>query len=186
MILEHFLLSINETNAYIVACTETHEAAVIDPGEWNDQMAALVKDQGLSLRWALITHGHSDHTGGIEAIAKGYPSVHFAAHARFPAADLHLKEGDTIQVGKLNLRVLETPGHTADSLSFVMGNDVFCGDALFAGSVGGTNSPEEYTVLIQAIRQQILPLGDDMVLHPGHGPATTVLIERLFNPFLLA
>jgi glyoxylase-like metal-dependent hydrolase (beta-lactamase superfamily II) len=112
--------------------------------------------------------------------------VHFAAHALFPVADLRLKEGDTVQVGKLNLRVLETPGHTADSLSFVLGNDVFCGDALFAGSVGGTNSREEYATLIQSIRSQLLPLGDDMVLHPGHGPATTVLIERLFNPFLMA
>ena len=186
MILEHFLLSVNETNAYIIACTETSEAAVIDPGEWNGLMAGFIKDQKLSLKWALITHNHSDHTGGIEAIRQGYPSVHTAAHALFPNTDLHLAAGDTVQVGKLNLRVLETPGHTADSLAFVVGNDVFCGDALFAGSVGGTGSRQEHAQLIRAIRKELLPLGDDMVLHPGHGPATTVLIERLYNPFLVA
>jgi len=186
MILEHFLLSINETNAYIVACTETGEAAVIDPGEWNSQLAGFLLDQKLTLKWALITHGHADHTGGIEAIRQSYPEVKIAAHPLFSGSDLRLTRKTAVPVGKLSLRVLETPGHTADSISFAVGNDVFCGDALFAGSVGGTNSPEEYTMLIQSIRQQLLPLGDDMVLHPGHGPATTILIERLFNPFLMA
>jgi glyoxylase-like metal-dependent hydrolase (beta-lactamase superfamily II) len=83
MILEHFLLSINETNCYIVACTETGEAAVIDPGEWNDQLAGFLHEQKLSLRWVLITHGHADHTGGLEALKRDYPEPHIAGHKRF-------------------------------------------------------------------------------------------------------
>ncbi len=115
-----------------------------------------------------------------------YPEVKIAAHPLFSGSDLRLTRKTAVTVGKLSLRVLETPGHTADSISFAVGNDVFCGDAIFAGSVGGTSSPEEHRLLIQSIRQQLLSLGDDMVLHPGHGPASTVLIERLFNPFLIA
>jgi glyoxylase-like metal-dependent hydrolase (beta-lactamase superfamily II) len=186
MILEHFLLAENETNCYIVACTETGETAVIDPGEWNDQLADLIKEQKLSLKWALITHGHGDHIGGVEVLKQSYLTVHVAAHSSCPGADVHLSDGDTVQVGKLNLRVLETPGHTDDSLSFVLGSDVFCGDAIFAGSVGGTNNRQDYERLIQAIRHKLFTLGDDIVLHPGHGPATTVQIERLFNPFLIS
>lgn len=185
MILEQFLLSINETNCYVIGCTETGDAAVIDPGEWDGPPAAFLREQGLRPTWILLTHGHADHTGGVELLRKE-SNARVAAHSRIPFTDMPLQEGMTVEVGKLKLRVLETPGHTQDSLTFVIGTDAFSGDALFAGSIGGTNDEADYRLLQQSIREKIFSLGDDIVVHPGHGSATTVLIERLFNPFLIA
>ena len=183
MILEHFLLSVNETNCYIVACSDTGQAAIIDPGEWTEHMADFISEQSLKLKFVLLTHGHGDHMGGVEALKQAM-KVKVAAHAKGPSPDRVLGDGDIVKVGQLNLKVLETPGHSDDSLTFAVGCDVFCGDLIFAGSVGGTPDRESFHREIQVIRDKILPLGDDMVLHPGHGPATTVQIERLFNPFL--
>lgn len=159
MILEHFLLSVNETNCYVVACTQTGEAAVIDPGEWNGQLAGFVNTQKLSLKWILLTHGHSDHTSGIEALKASSPGIQIAAHGSSESAERKLAEGDSIKIGKLTVRVFETPGHTQDSLSFVLGCNVFCGDALFAGSVGGTSNRMEFEQLIQSIQRKALRAG---------------------------
>ncbi|MCX6641356.1 MAG: MBL fold metallo-hydrolase [bacterium] len=184
MILEHFLLSVNETNCYIVACGKTREAVIIDPGEWNDQIAQFISDHTLVLKMILITHDHSDHTGGLqEIVAK--TNIPIAAHSLNSKAVKPLKDGDVLPVGELKIKTLETPGHTADSITFVVGCEIFCGDLLFAGSVGGTPDQESFEREIQSIKEKILTLGDDMVLHPGHGPATTVQVERIFNPFLM-
>jgi glyoxylase-like metal-dependent hydrolase (beta-lactamase superfamily II) len=184
MILEHFLLSVNETNCYIIACSKSHQAALIDPGEWNPQLADFIKAQGLTLRWILLTHSHADHTGGVaEAVRETGAQV--AAGRLNPATGRKLTQGTFLDLGSLRIRVLETPGHTDDSLSFVLGNEIFCGDALFAGSVGGTADSGAHSKLIASLREKLLTLGDDMSVHPGHGPATTILIERLFNPFLM-
>jgi hydroxyacylglutathione hydrolase len=184
MILEHFLLSVNETNCFVIGCLDTREAVIIDPGEWNRQIADFLKEQQLTLTWILLTHGHVDHTGGIEAIRRTQ-QVQIAAHRLYPSADRTLAEGDTLTVGQYTIKVLELPGHTPDSLAFVLGSDIFSGDALFAGSVGGTSTPQNYLQLTRNIRDKIFSLGDDMLIHPGHGPDTTVQIERLFNPFFM-
>ncbi len=184
MILEHFLLSVNETNGYIIACTETAEAAIIDPGEWNEKLANFLDEAKLKPKWALLTHSHADHTAGIEACKKAQP-VQTAGHVQNPFAEHKLSDGDILELGSLKIKALGVPGHTQDSLAFQVGSEIFCGDAIFAGSVGGTSDAQRFQQLIQAIRSQILSLGDDIVLHPGHGPATTVQIERLFNPFLM-
>lgn len=184
MILEHFLLSVNETNCYVLACSDTNQAAIIDPGEWNDQMADFLSQHGLDLRLVLITHAHQDHTGGLDDLKKVL-DVPIAGSAGGSSYDRTLADGDIVEVGQLKIKVLETPGHTDDSLTFVVGCDVFCGDLIFAGSVGGVPDNASFDREVSSIRDKILPLGDDMVIHPGHGPATTIQLERLFNPFLI-
>jgi glyoxylase-like metal-dependent hydrolase (beta-lactamase superfamily II) len=185
MILEHFLLSINETNCYILGCSDTNSAALIDPGEWNERLSGFLTGLDLKLETVLITHSHHDHTGGIDALRTEFSDVKVMGQIPGSYSGLELKDGDVVEVGQLHVRVLETPGHTDDSLSFVVGGDIFCGDLIFAGSIGGTSDRASFDREVQSIRQKILTLGDDMVLHPGHGPATTVGIERLFNPFLI-
>ncbi|TKJ41477.1 MBL fold metallo-hydrolase [candidate division LCP-89 bacterium B3_LCP] len=185
MIIEHFLLSVNETNSYIVACSETRSAVIIDPGEWSPQMAEFVNQQELEVESILITHAHYDHTGGVQALREQYAGVQVYSHASDDLKDGNVSDGDVLELGKLKIRVFETPGHTDDSITFVVGCDVFCGDLLFAGSVGGTPDDEHFYEEIKSIREKIIPLGDDMLVHPGHGPATTIAIERLYNPFLM-
>ncbi|MBU0520415.1 MBL fold metallo-hydrolase [bacterium] len=184
MILEHFLLSVSETNCYIVACSETGLAAVIDPGEWNEQLDEFIALQELKLDTILLTHNHHDHTGGIAAVKEKY-GAKLAAHHSNNDAEMKLSNGEVFELGSLKIKVLETPGHTEDSMTFVLGCDVFCGDLLFAGSVGGVPDRMSFDQEIAVIREKIIPLGDDMVLHPGHGPASTVHLERLYNPFLI-
>ncbi|RJP79559.1 MAG: MBL fold metallo-hydrolase [Candidatus Zixiibacteriota bacterium] len=185
MILEHFLLSVNETNCYVLGCRESGQAAIIDPGEWNEQLAAFLRDQKLTPRVVLLTHGHTDHTGGVSDLKRS-ASATVAAHPDNPLVEKPLRQGNVVEVGTLKLKVVEVPGHTEDSLAFAIGSEVFAGDALFAGSVGGTPDREAFERLTRSIREKLFSLGDDMVIHPGHGPATTVLIERVFNPFLMA
>jgi glyoxylase-like metal-dependent hydrolase (beta-lactamase superfamily II) len=185
MILEHFLLSINETNCYIIGCKDTNTAAVIDPGEWNERLSGFLTDMDLKLETVLITHNHQDHTGGIDALRAEFSDAKVMGRTPGSYGGRELKDGDVFEVGQLQVKVLATPGHTEDALSFVVGGDIFCGDLIFAGSIGGTSDRESFDRVVQSIRQKILTLGDDMVLHPGHGPATTVGIERLFNPFLI-
>jgi glyoxylase-like metal-dependent hydrolase (beta-lactamase superfamily II) len=101
-----------------------------------------------------------------------------------PRLDGYLVEGQTVTFGNLSLQVLHTPGHSPGSVSFHGGGDVFVGDVLFAGSIGRTDLPGgSYPTLIQAVEQKLFPLGDEVVVWPGHGPATTIGEERRYNPF---
>lgn len=185
MIIEQFLLSVNETNSYIIGCSETQTAAVIDPGEWNERLSGFLKGLDLKLETVLVTHNHYDHISGIEMLRAEIQGVQVMGKTGGSSCDRKLHEGDVVDVGQLKVNVLETPGHTDDSLTFVVGLNVFCGDLMFAGSIGGTSDRESFEREVQSIRQKILPLGDDMVVYPGHGPATTVGLERMFNPFLI-
>jgi glyoxylase-like metal-dependent hydrolase (beta-lactamase superfamily II) len=145
----------------------------------------------LQARVALVflTHGHWDHTEGLEALQASLPQpvpVYASAAEHVPVADRlrrDVGDGDQLELGRLKCRVLGTPGHTPGSLSLAIGAHVFTGDALFAGAVGGTASHEDFLRQVEALRSKVLSLGDSISLHPGHGPSTKVWIERIFNPF---
>jgi hydroxyacylglutathione hydrolase len=173
MILRHFLLDVNETNCYLVACPETREAAIIDPGEPCRELEALVEEEALRPVFVVVTHDHFDHTGGVSAVV-----------SRFGVRGRGVREGDSLKVGNLEFTVLETPGHTPDSISLAVRDAIFTGDALFAGSVGGTTSQENFEQEIDHIRSKILSHSRGTRLFPGHGPPSTVAIEATFNPFL--
>jgi glyoxylase-like metal-dependent hydrolase (beta-lactamase superfamily II) len=102
-----------------------------------------------------------------------------------PAADGFLKDGDVLRAGDVRLKVLHTPGHSPGSVSFSTDGAVFCGDALFQGSIGRTDFPGgDYETLIRSIRTRLLTLPDETVVYTGHGPNTTIGEERQDNPFL--
>jgi len=193
-----------QANCYIVGCERTKEAAVIDPGGDVDKiLVALAKDHLRCVR-IINTHGHFDHAAGNKRL-KEVTGAELIIHRTdapmivnqgasgqmwgmkvedSPPPDHYVEEGDLITFGDISLKVLHTPGHSAGGISLVTDQVVFVGDTLFAGSIGRTDFPGgDYDGLLRNVREKIFPLGDDVVIYPGHGPKTTVGRERQSNPF---
>lgn len=192
-------------NCYLVWCEETKDALVIDPGGEGQSILEEIKKEGLNVKYVVNTHGHMDHiaantevlenTGAKLAIhqedvsllndPEQNLSLYMGREYTCQAPDLVLNDGDQLTVGKEVLVVLHTPGHTKGSISLKGNGVIFSGDTLFEGSIGRTDFPGgSYRDIIASIKNKILPCGDDYVVYPGHGPATTVKDEKLNNPFL--
>ncbi|HSR68130.1 MAG TPA: MBL fold metallo-hydrolase [Acidobacteriota bacterium] len=192
-------------NGFVLACRATKEAAYIDPGDEVEQLLQWIEQKQLKLVSIPLTHAHLDHITGVAKV-KHKHDVPIYLHPEdaplyqgleqqgmmfgfpcdpAPPYDHDLHEGDTLKVGQLTVDVIHTPGHSPGGVCFVADQHVFCGDAVFAGSIGRTDLPGgDFETLIASIKNKILPLGDDKILHPGHGPDTTVERERRSNPFL--
>ena len=197
-----------EQNCTLLWCTETHKAAVVDPGGDLDRILAAAEDEGVILEKILLTHAHIDHAGGTAELAKsaGLPieGPHkddnfwiqgLAMQAQmfgFPAPEVFtpnrwLEDGDTVTVGNETLEVLHTPGHTPGHVVFFHRASKLAqvGDVLFNGSIGRTDFPKgDYNTLIHSIREKLFPLGDDVSFICGHGPMSTFGQERATNPFV--
>ena len=191
MIVKGFAVGWLSTNCYVVGCEETREAAVIDPGMESKAETApfmdFIKQNSLHIKYIINTHGHPDHVAGNTFMkeATGAPILIHESNSEHVQADRKLRDGDTLQVGTLKLKVLHTPGHTPDGISLLVDNAVFTGDTLFAGSVGRTDFlGGSYEELIHSLKTKLLPLPDNFKVYPGHGPATTIGDEKRHNPFL--
>ncbi|SFN00104.1 MBL fold metallo-hydrolase [Thermodesulforhabdus norvegica] len=208
MILEHFVVGMLQTNCYVLGDSGKCVAAVIDPGGEAKRIASFLNKNKLKLEAILLTHGHFDHVldaWKLKELAGGLIYLHPADKPLLKdrmvglgallsgritglggPVDVELAEGQCISVGDISLEVLETPGHTPGHVSFYLKDRriIFVGDTLFAGSIGRTDFPGgSYEELIKSVRNKIFPLGDDVVVYPGHGPKTTVGRERATNPF---
>ena len=199
-------------NGFVVGCEETREAVIIDPGDEVQSLLSFVERSGLAVRHILLTHAHVDHVTGVAAAKKalGVPvylhrddlflydhvvesGAIFGLHVEpQPPIDIYYRPGQVIPFGKLEARPHHTPGHCPGGVclelgkSGEMGKDLFVGDTLFAGSIGRTDLPGgDYATLIASIRSVLFAFGDDAIVHPGHGPDTTIGHERLTNPFLV-
>ncbi len=191
-------------NCFIVGCQETAKAAVIDPGAEVERILAVIEKSNYTVDVILNTHGHFDHVSGNNELQKftGAPIlIHAldepmltqlsASAARWgldatdsPPPERTIADGDVIQVGTLEFKVIHTPGHTPGGVSFLCGQDLFVGDTLFSGSVGRTDFPGgDYDTLMDSIRRKLYPLGDEVRVYTGHGPETTLGHERRTNPF---
>lgn len=189
MIFQHFLLKvelvIGEVNAHIFGCDETKEVVLVDAGKYDPRFETFVKDNGLTLTTIFITHDHEDHVDGVRACAERFGAQVIGGTERLGGypADRVVAHGDEVRVGQLVGKVVSTPGHTPIGLSLIFPGMIFSGDALFAGSVGGTGPPEAYQMQHDAIEKHLLTLPDDYEIHSGHGPPSTIRVERLHNPF---
>lgn len=196
-----------EMNCWIVGDPVSREGLIIDPGDEIDDLLAIVAEEKLRLKWILNTHAHIDHVAGV-AEFKQRTGLPFHLHpedgfwlpllpkqaAQFglrvpkvPQVDAALHEGDRFQIGTIEARVIHVPGHSPGHVCFHFPSErqLFCGDVLFAGSIGRTDLPGgDHDLLLAGIRAKLFPLGDDVQVHPGHGPDTTIGEERRHNPYV--
>lgn len=186
MILGQFVLSTIESNAFILGCRETREALLIDAGVCDPRFQQFLELHELRLTQIFVTHQHWDHVDGLPELLGHYevPILSYLGELK-GCATTRVAPGDVIRVGRHAGRLVHTPGHTPDGLSLIFPTMAFTGDALFAGSVGGTSTEEEAERQLSAIRDHIFTLPDETELHVGHGPSSTVGIERRFNPFFV-
>lgn len=172
-------------HAYLLVCKETHQMAIIDTAAHPQTVIRKANAQAVPVVAILLTHAHGDHANGLPEIQQAFEApTYIHQHEPKPksATPLQLVEhGDEIQVGALQVLVLDTPGHTPGGCAFYTRNTVIVGDAIFAGSVG--NASVSYEGLLSSVRQNVLTLPDQTYLFPGHGPATTVAEEKAHNPF---
>lgn len=163
-------------NTYALICPHTGESVLFDPGDDPDVLTEMLAgSQPVAI---LLTHTHGDHVDALEEMRTrlGVPvMVHRGPHAgNFdPQADRHLSNGETVQVGKHQLRVRHAPGHCPDQICFVIENDhrVIVGDTIFAGGPGRTTSPQNFAQTQRTLRDVVLPWPDETICYPGHGPS---------------
>jgi glyoxylase-like metal-dependent hydrolase (beta-lactamase superfamily II) len=197
-------------NSYVVWRPGRSDALVIDPGLEPERILDCLRDNGLTAVALLNTHGHADHIAGNRLLKETFPqapliigagdtvmlsdafanlSALFGAPLTSPPADRTVAEGDLLELAGLALDVREIPGHSPGHVVFVAHEcrpvRVFGGDVLFRGSIGRYDFPGgDGALLLAGIRKKLFDLPDDTVVYPGHGPTTTVGVEKATNPYL--
>jgi len=192
-------------NCYLLADRATREAAIIDPGEDSTMFLQEAAARRWTVRDIWLTHAHIDHIMGVAAVqAATSAPIHlhpldrplYDALPQYgawvgvrleapPTPDRELDAGQVLRVGRFEFVVRFTPGHSPGSVSFLGEGMIFGGDVLFSGSVGRTDLPGGDTATLMAsIQSEFLSLPDSTVVRSGHGPDTTIGVERLTNPFL--
>lgn len=179
------------SNSYLVFDTPGGHAAMIDAGGPVEPLLDGLDEKALTLDCVLLTHGHFDHAAELSRVVDRRPSVEVLCHAleapSIEGADGRLKSGSIVSVGSREIECIHTPGHTAGSMSFLVDEtDLFTGDTLFRGSVGGVRGPghTSFSDLKDSILNRILSLPSKTVIRPGHSAPTTVADELLCNPFV--
>lgn len=205
IIIDRILTGPIDVNCYIIGCTVSGTAAVIDPGGHGERILERLEHNKLTPVVIINTHGHFDHVGGNAYLMRETDAdlllhvadLHFLQEARehadmwgmefedSPEPTRLLKGGEVLSVGEMELEILHTPGHSPGGISIYIPGHVFTGDALFEGSIGRTDlAGGNFDELISSIREKLLVLPGETIVHPGHGPETTIGDEKRYNMFL--
>lgn len=197
-----------EQNCSLIICEDTKKAAIVDPGGNAERILAMVKKHDVTVDKVLLTHGHLDHVGATEIIAKALnvPIIGpekedlfwleqleaqsqrfgFPPHTSFtPTA--WLEENEIVEVGNIKLKVLHIPGHTPGHVALLdeKSHQIIVGDILFNGGIGRSDFPRgDQFQLVSGIKNKLLTLAPETIVYPGHGPTTTIGREKVSNPFL--
>jgi glyoxylase-like metal-dependent hydrolase (beta-lactamase superfamily II) len=178
---------------------------VIDPGEEGSRILYLAASEGLKIGKVINTHGHFDHIGANQQLvkatgaelmlhaadlplllnAKNHAEIYGLTVVPSPEPDRLLDQGDSFEVGEHTFKVFHVPGHSPGGICLLGDGHLFVGDVLFAGSIGRTDLPGgDFDALVKGVRERLFSLPDETIVHPGHGPDTTIGQERRMNPFV--
>jgi len=211
MILETRAVAPFYKNGFVLGCERTREGVLIDPGDEVDGLLTAVRDSELDVRYILLTHAHLDHITGVAAAKAAFDAPVYLHRDDLFLYDTVVQQGEMfgfkiqpqpapdvfydlspLHFGDYEVAVHHTPGHCPGGVCLQIGRtgdrgiDLFVGDTLFAGSIGRTDLPGgDYATLMRSITEVLFPLGDGAIVHPGHGPETTIQRERTTNPFVL-
>lgn len=207
MLIESIVVGPLGVNCFILGDRQSNEGMIVDPGADCDKILAAVKRLGLTVKYIVNTHGHFDHVGcnrpvqektGAELLIheKDVPLLSQASRSAqmyglsvedSPAPSRFLTDGMRLELGNRSIEILHTPGHTQGGCCLLLAGQgvVITGDTLFADSVGRTDLPGgSHEQLIASIKAKLMPLPDETVVWPGHGPSSTIGRERRMNPYI--
>jgi len=205
-IIRGIVVGVFQENCWVIGNRRTGEAICIDPGDQPQEILAMARDMGVTIKAIANSHAHVDHILGVRGIQAATGARFYMHRAEAPIAaqavrsalmftgqavdpppdpDFHPEEGDEIEVAGVKLTVIHTPGHTPGSLSYYTQGLLFSGDTLFQGSIGRTDLPGgDYELEMQSIVNKLLALPDDTIVLPGHMSETRIGFERQANPFI--
>lgn len=205
MIIHRVVVGALEVNCYIVENMQNSQAVVVDPGSDIEKILKFIEEHDLTLKAILLTHGHFDHIGAVTELHEktGAPVyIHEKDVPYLTDADLNLsrpftrevstapyhytiKEGDALEIAKMQFDVIHTPGHTPGGVCYKMGSALFTGDTLFKASMGRTDFPGgSAQELYQSLTQKLKNLDEEIRVYPGHGPESTIEYEKNHNPYM--
>lgn len=172
--------------SYVIADDMTKEAAVVDPSFNADEIIRTIKEQNLNLKYIIATHDHVDHIAGNEDIRSSFNARVVAHKLAKGHKEVSVVDGDVINVGRVILKVIHTPGHTPDSICLLADGKLLTGDTLFVGECGRTDLPSGSSEdMYRSLFNKLMKLDDDIEVYPGHdygpNPRSTIGIERETN-----
>lgn len=207
MKIERHRLGFLHTNAYIGINEETKEVFVVDPGADVTKFRNYFEEAGYILKAILLTHGHFDHIGGVNALVEKYgcdvyaleeerdllreSSTNLSTTIRQPISVTEftaLKDGQELDIAGVHIQVIATPGHTVGGVCYYVEERgvLFAGDTLFLESVGRTDFPGgSASALVHSVREKLFVLPEDTIVYPGHMDETTIEHEKKYNPFAI-
>lgn len=173
------------SNTYLIGPEGPGDAILVDPGILDTALLKLIEDHRYYVRSILVTHAHESHVHGIKTLLKVYNADIYASTHRVLECPCEIvMDGQTLELSGFRVQVIGVPGHSSDSVAYRVEDILFTGDTLAAGTIGPTPNGYARALLVQNIKDKLLTLPENLTVLPGHGPPTSIAVERLHNPAL--
>lgn len=205
MTVKKFITGPVQANTYLVY-DETKDGFVVDPGAYNAQLNQMIEQEGINLKYIVLTHGHADHIGGVESVLKLCPDAKIIAHRLEEEmltkpelnisveiygkpivikTDIFVDDMDSVKCGNMELVFMHTPGHSVGGMCILCDGCIFSGDTLFRTSIGRTDfEGGSFPQIVKSIKEKLFVFPDNTLVYPGHMSETTIGYEKEYNPFV--